>query len=623
MCGLAGVSYAVAASRDDELLRRIGGRLAHRGPDDEGRFDGAGATLLHRRLSILDPTSAGHQPMCSDDGALAILHNGEIYNFLELRDELRELGHRFRTETDTEVILAAYREWGLDFVRHFNGIWALALWDAPRATMVLSRDPFGVKPLYLAERNGDVYFASEIKALLEVPGVGRKPNRRALRDFVVHGIVDHSDDTFYAGIRRVPAGHVLTIRDGTQRAVRYWTPPGFSTDSSFEVDGGDAALVDDLRQRIVNAVALQLRSDVPIGSCLSGGIDSSTIVSVAAALRDGRLTAERRHAERDRQPQLAFFAEFREPGLDERGHVDSVVAATGVDLRTVTPTASDFADLLPVVLDQQDEPFGSASVVVQYTVMRLAHEGGVTVLLDGQGSDELFAGYLPFIGPRLGGALRNGHALGVARALRSRPALLPVTLRYALLGAAKRPGWLGGDQRPDWLGPALATTETLLRVPEAPAEGTVLSHVLWQQLTGDGLPALLRYEDRNSMAFGIEARVPFLDLPLVEFALRLPDRLKVARTRRKVALLRAMDGIVPPSVLRRTDKIAFTPPQRRWLREIEPRLRPLSVAPLTESAGYVRPGTLRTALGGLAHGGAEDALPWRLAVTEMWLRSRF
>jgi len=561
--------------------------------------------------------------MCSSDGSLAILHNGEIYNFLELRDQLRDLGHGFRTETDTEVMLAAYREWGLDFVSRFNGIWALALWDAAEKKLVLSRDPFGVKPLYLAERNGDVYFASEIKALLEVPGVGREPEPRALRDFLAHGLVDHSDETFYRGIRRVPAAHVVTIQRGVARQVRFWQPQAFSTDSSFKRQAADAGLIDELRQRIVNAVALQLRSDVPIGSCLSGGVDSSTIVSVAAALRDGRLNADRLHAERDRQPQLAFFAEFREPGLDEREYVDSVVAATGVELRTVTPTAADFAELLPIVLDQQDEPIGSASVVVQYSVMRLARDSGVTVLLDGQGSDELFAGYPPFLGPRLGGALRSGYLAGVARALSERPNLIPATIRYALLGARKRPAWLGGDRKPSWLGPRLATTETLHRIPEPRTDGTVLNQWLWQQLTGDGLPALLRYEDRNSMAFGLEARVPFLDLPLVEFALRLPDRLKISGNRRKVALLRAMDGIVPAPVLGRRDKIAFTPPQRRWLRELEPRLRPLGEAPVVEAEGYVRPGTLAGALRGLGRDDADGVVSWRMLVSEMWLRSRF
>ena len=619
MCGLAGVFDATGARHNTALYSRMAARLSHRGPDDEGTYLSGPLALLHRRLSILDPTSAGHQPMCSEDGSLAILHNGEIYNFLELGDELMALGHRFRSRSDTEVMLAAYREWGLDFVSRFNGIWAFALWDAPRERLILSRDHFGVKPLFVAEREGTVYFASEIKALLEVPGISRDPNPAALRDFLVDGVADHADETFFSSVRRVPAAHSLVVERDRRQLIRHWSPPALATDATDAVQPGDADLVDELRQRVVNAVSLQLRSDVALGSCLSGGLDSSTIVSVAAGIRDGRLTAARSHAERDRPPQLAFFAEFREPGIDERRYVDEVIAATGVELCTVTPTADDFVDSLPVVLAHQDEPFASASIVVQYHVMQLAHHAGVTVLLDGQGADELFAGYPPFVAPRLGGALRAGQLAGVMRSAARSPGLLPSTLRYAVLGSRRRPRWLGGRQTPPWLGQTLAEAGTLWRDRSSPA-GTVLAQTLWQQITGDGLPALLRYEDRNSMAFGIEARVPFLDLPLVEFALQLPDRLKIARGRRKVALLHAMRGIVPDAVRGRRDKIAFAPPQRRWLAEAAPRLAHLGVKPLLESEGFVRAGLVAAALERAAAGREDDPATWRPLISEMWLR---
>ncbi|MGH2416726.1 MAG: asparagine synthase (glutamine-hydrolyzing), partial [Candidatus Limnocylindria bacterium] len=548
MCGLAGALHRDPGTRDPAVLQRMMGRLAHRGPDDEGSLTVGAATLLHRRLSILDTSSAGHQPMCSDDGRLAILHNGEIYNFLELADELEARGHRFTTKTDTEVILAAYREWGADCFGHFNGIWAIALWDAAEEALLLSRDHFGVKPLFIAEDGRDLFFASEIKALQEVPDVDRRPEPAALRDFLVDGVVDHSTRTFFRGVRRVPAAHVMVFTPNGTRSIRYWDPPALADDASLASGPRDDALTDELRQRLVEAVALQLRSDVPLGSCLSGGLDSSTVVSLAAALRDGRLAATRTHAERDRLPQLAFFAEFREPGIDERRYVDDVVAATGIELRTVTPTAAEFAESLPVVLDHQDEPFASASIVVQYHVMKLARESGVTVLLDGQGADELFAGYPPFVEPRIGGALRQGHLAALTPDGSFRAAQLPRILRYAVLGAAPRPTWLGGGATPAWLGEVALMSATLSE-QRTPPPGTVLAQTLWQQMTGDGMPALLRYEDRNSMAFGIEARVPYLDVPLVEFALGLPDRLKIGGGRRKVILQRAARGFVPTSVL--------------------------------------------------------------------------
>ena len=621
MCGLAGALHRDPGTRDEIVLGRMMASLSHRGPDDEGSLTVGAATMLHRRLSILDTSPAGHQPMCSEDGALAILHNGEIYNFLELADELAARGHRFVTKTDTEVILAAYREWGADCFRHFNGIWAIALWDAREEALLLSRDHFGIKPLFIADAGGDLYFASEIKALLQVPAVDRRPEPAAMRDFLVEGVVDHSDRTFFRGVRRVPAAHVLICTREGRRSVRYWDPPALADDASTAAVQGDDALADELRQRLVDAVALQLRSDVPLGSCLSGGLDSSTVVSLAAGLRDGRLAAKRQHAERDRLPQLAFFAEFREPGIDERRYVDDVVSATGIELRTVTPTAEEFADSLPIVLDHQDEPFASASIVVQYHVMKLARESGVTVLLDGQGADELFAGYPPFIESRIGGAVRRGHLAALRPDGSIRADQLPRILRYALLGAGRRPGWLGGMATPAWLGEVARTGGTLWET-RTPPPGTVLAQRLWQQITGDGLPALLRYEDRNSMAFGIEARVPFLDAPLVEFALGLPDRLKITGGRRKVILQRAARGFVPESVLGRRDKIAFAAPQARWLREAAPTLAFLADEPRLEGDGFVRPGTVTSALAALAADQPADGASFRLLVAEMWLRRR-
>jgi asparagine synthase (glutamine-hydrolysing) len=620
VCGLAGALHRDPATRDPAVLSRMMASLSHRGPDDEGSLTIGAATMLHRRLSILDTSPAGHQPMCSDDGRLAILHNGEIYNFLELADELAALGHQFATKTDTEVILAAYREWGADCFGHFNGIWAMALWDAAEGALLLSRDHFGIKPLFIAEVGSDLYFASEIKALLEVPDVDRRPEPAAMRDFLVEGVVDHSERTFFRGVRRVPAAHVMTFTPNGRRSVRYWNPPTLAHDASLAPGPGDEALVDELRQRLVNAVALQLRSDVPLGSCLSGGLDSSTVVSLAAALRDGRLAATREHAERDRLPQLAFFAEFREPGIDERRYVDDVVAATGIELRTVTPTAAEFAESLPTVLHHQDEPFVSASIVVQYHVMKLARESGVTVLLDGQGADELFAGYPPFLEPRLGGAIRQGHLAALIPDGSFRANQLPRILRYAVLGAGRRPGWLGGLATPAWLGELPRTAGTLAEPAAAPPPGTVLAQRLWQQITGDGMPALLRYEDRNSMAFGIEARVPYLDVPLVEFALGLPDRLKIGGGRRKVILQRAARGFVPESVLDRRDKIAFAPPQARWMREAAPAFAFLGDGPHLERDGFVQPGTVASALADLGAGRRAAGPEFRLLVAEMWLR---
>jgi asparagine synthase (glutamine-hydrolysing) len=443
-------------------------------------------------------------------------------------------------------------------------------------------------------------------------------------------MVDHSDRTFFRSVRRLPAAHNLVLdRDG-RRSERYWEPPPLSEDVAFAARSSDADLVEELRALLIDSVALQLRSDVELGSCLSGGVDSSSIVTIASGLRSGRLARQRAHAERDALPQHAFFAEFREPGIDERDYVDAVVERTGVELHTVTPSADDFFDTLPSVMWHQDEPFGSASIVAQYHVMRLARETGVRVLLDGQGADELLAGY-PRVRPaRLLGALRRrdlgtvarlapGEAASIVRSSLRRPAYLASVLRHAGRAATRRMPFLAERRLPGWVGARTSEAESLLRSPETGKAGTLLAATLWDEVARTSLPALLRYEDRNSMAFGIEARVPFLDHRIVELAMRLPDRLKIDGDRRKAALLDAMRGIVAPQVLARRDKIGFVPPQDRWLREVVGRWSDLRRTPRAEEAGYLRPGTVARTLERIG-AGAPTAVPWRILNLELWLR---
>jgi asparagine synthase (glutamine-hydrolysing) len=625
MCGIAAILSPDGERADPELMARMLQRLVHRGPDDEGSIQLGPLTLGMRRLSILDPTPRGHQPMASTDGRFTIVHNGEIYNFLELADELRAGGHAFRTESDTEVILAAYATWGVDFLSRLNGIWAFAIWDSAEESLLLSRDRFGVKPLYLAESGGTLAVASEIKALRTLPWVSPNPDSGAIRDYLLDGSVDRGTKTFFADIERFPAAHGLLVTREGRRWVRYWAPPGFSTDASMRAAPSDGELVEDFRSRLVDAVRLQLRSDVPIGSCLSGGLDSSSIVTLAASLRSGeREGATGTHRERDEFPQLAFFAEFREFGIDERPFVDAVVAATGTELRTTSPDGDRFLEALDGVLDAQDEPFGSLSIVAQYEVMRIARAAGVKVLLDGQGADELLGGYLHYPAIRLAGALRSGsptQMLDAARTLVSAGGPYPSTLIRALLGSRRTPERLRRGTMPrDWFGPALHG----LGAPEAghlPAPATLLGAKLWRDIASDNLPGLLRYEDRNSMAFGIEARVPFLDHRLVEAILLLPDRLRVAGPgKRKVALVRAMRGTVPDRILARTDKVAFQPPQDRWLRETNARWRALANGSVSEQNGFLRAGTLLKALDAFFGGRIAGNVLWHALNLELWLR---
>jgi asparagine synthase (glutamine-hydrolysing) len=620
MCGIAGAIELRPTGTAPSLVGGMVSRLGHRGPDDRGCTDLGRAVLGMSRLSILDPTPDGNQPMSSADGRYWIVHNGEIYNFLELAEELRAVGHRFRSESDTEVILAAYAEWGIDCLRRFNGIWAMALWDSHDDTMVLSRDRFGIQPLYVMERGGLLAFASEIKALLELPGPSARPEAAAIRDFLVDGIVDHSDLTFFQGIRRVPAAHSIVISRNGQRTTRYWGEPALSEDASARPDAADRHRIEEIRDLFVDSVALQLRSDVALGSCLSGGMDSSSIVAVASGIREHRLSPERstdRH--RDAQPQKAFFAEFRGPGLDEREHVDRIVECTGVELHTVTPSHDDFERTLPDVINHQDEPFASSSVLVQYHVMELARRNGVKVLLDGQGADELFGGYPPLAGPRYAGMLRHSMLPSVLSAVRAGETTARALVRYGLFGPDRLPAVLRRQRDPPWLG-SVARSAGTLWPPSRRRTGTVLARVLWDQITSGGLSAMLRYEDRNSMAFGIEARVPFLDHRLVEAALLLPDRLKIAGGRRKIALAQAMRGVVADSVLDRRDKIAFAPPQDAWLRQSIPHIRDLAGRSVAEELGYLGSGALAERLNRFEGGSVAHDELWRVMMIEMWLR---
>jgi asparagine synthase (glutamine-hydrolysing) len=596
--------------------------LGHRGPDGQAVMADGRIAFGHRRLSILDTSSAGAQPMTSADGRYTIVHNGEIYNFLELADTLSRRGARLRTRTDTEVILEAFAAWGPGCLAEFNGIWAFAIWDRETQTLHLSRDRLGVKPLFIAEGDGYLGFASEIKALLELPWVDREPEPGAIRDFLLDGRVDHTEHTFFRGVRRLPSAAHAAFQGSSRTVRRYWRPPALSRDATLRGAPSDAGQVEQLRSLVIESVSLQLRSDVAVGSCLSGGLDSSGIVTVADALRRGRLASGLVHHDRDRHPQMAFFAAFEDPEVDERRYVDAVVRQTGVDLHSTTPGSLEFLKTIVDVVRQQDEPFGSSSIFAQYEVMRLAQAWGVKVLLDGQGADELLAGYPPSAAARYGGALRTRDALAVAVGLARRRLAVsaPRALWYAVTGGALPPSWLRPSRvlRP-WLGASVQRAERLpMDFTDLP--GTPLARTLWRDLQSTHLPGLLRFEDRASMRFGIEARVPFLDHRIVEVCLAMPDRLKVSDGIHKVALRRALEGVVPSIVSQRRDKVGFATPEDRWLRETAVEIEAVITNSSVEGAGLLRQGATAWLLRGWRSGRVPREVLWRVISLELWHR---
>jgi asparagine synthase (glutamine-hydrolysing) len=644
MCGIAGVA---GGSPDDlRAIRDMTAALRHRGPDDEGylladsrrrdacpfagpdtrrdlglaalpdafdaRFDLA---LGHRRLSIIDLGGGGHGPMASPDGRHWIVYNGEIYNYVELREELRGRGHAFRTASDTEVLLAAYAEWGEDLLPHLNGMWAFGLYDAARSTLFCARDRFGVKPFHYFW-DGEVFaFASEIKGLLAHPRAPRCPDEHTVLDFLIAGAVEEGERTFFQGIRRLPGGQCLTLDLGrrTLSVRRWYALPDPEPRPAAEGEVGDL---------LRDAVRLRLRSDVDVGTCLSGGLDSSSLVALTARLRDGGGGG-----------RLSFSVLYPDAGIDESAFVSAVVEATDVDSRRVMPTAAELLHDLPALVHHQEEPFPSLAPYSQWRVMQLARDAGVKVLLDGQGADEVFAGYHYQLGPWLAEISRAEGPLSALRAARAAAAATGRSLGFllGLLAYHRLPVPSGLRERararaathgrlppglldPDWrrrVGPARSARH---------APRSSLKDERRAAILETSLPALLRYEDRNSMAFSVEARTPYLDYRLVERAQALPASDLIRDGWTKAILREAMAGVVPDPVRWRRDKLGFATPERRWLREIAPQVREW-----LGTGSRLRGGRLEA--DGLAAwlAAPDDELArrpglWRLVSAELWLR---
>jgi asparagine synthase (glutamine-hydrolysing) len=547
MCGLCGV---VAAGRppERETVDRMLAEIGHRGPDGRGVFADDGVCLGHLRLAIIDLSDAGLQPFPSEDGRLQLLHNGEIYNYLELREELRAKGHVFRTETDTEVLLAAYREWGEACVERFNGIWAFAIWDVERRTLFASRDRFGVKPLYYRRDAGRLAFASEAAALR---GPEARADAGAVRDYVVQGWLDEGERTMFEGVRRLPPATNLVFADGKLTLRRYWR---------LEPGAAPADPVGAVRDLFHDAVRLQLRSDVPVGTALSGGIDSSAVAVTVADLGV--------------EHQKTVTAWFEDAGFDERPFARAVVDATGAESHWVSFDADDLVANLPAIVRAQGEPFGSTSICAGWYVMREARRAGLTVMLDGQGGDELFAGYRAAYGYRIADLLARGD---VAELRRELPAFWRQHggNRLAAAGVLARPFLprsLAGAGRARLKGSSSLAHPDLRALPGGasgnggqPFPDRLRRH-LAETLSHRGLPELLRYEDRNSMAHAIEARVPFLDHRLVELAYSLDGAQLVARGRTKAVLRDALGELLPEPVRERRDKLGFVTPEGRFFR---------------------------------------------------------
>jgi asparagine synthase (glutamine-hydrolysing) len=601
MCGIAGQYCLDGTAPDTNLLSVMSERLAHRGPDGEGIHIRGPVALAHRRLAIIDLSNDGLQPMTNEDGSLWLVFNGEIYNFVELRRELIEKGHRFHSKSDTEVILHAYEEWGHKCLSRFNGMWAFALWDEPRQELFCARDRFGIKPFYYAQAGNSFLFASEIKALLAHPAVGIKPDDATLGTYLAWGVLDHSGRTMFDGILQLRPAHAMVIsKDGAQPTFRYWE---VKVNAEIGDNVPDAEVASKLRSLLHDATSIHLRSDVAVGTCLSGGIDSSTLTS----LINGIIREEAPASVGARQK--TFSVVFSDTRFDESRYIDEIVAATGVDAHRTEPSPENLWDDIDRLVYMQDEPFGSLSIYAQYCVMRLAREQ-VKVVLDGQGADELLAGYLAYQGSYTRGLLRSFHWLTAVNeiigSLRHHRGFFRSAVQQLFVRKGRR---------------------RLLKctAPAVDRYGGRLDEVLLRELTYTNLPALLHYEDRNAMAFSLESRVPYLDYRFVEYVASLPLNQKIRSGITKIALRNAIKGIIPESVRCRMDKMGFVTPEEVWMKE---GLRPFVLELLSSKKFQGRSywdadALIRNYLSFLEGKSAYSPEIWRIICTELWLRKFF
>ena len=626
MCGICGVlefdrNRPVRRSTLEAMNRKI----THRGPDEDGFYVSENVGLAMRRLSIID-LSTGHQPITNEDRSIWIVYNGEIYNYRELRQRLLEQGHSLHTHSDTETVVHLYEEYGRDCVKHLRGMFAFALWDERRRVLLLARDRLGIKPLYYRHSERNIIFGSEIKALLEFPGVEPEFNRSTLPEYLAFGYLSRPQ-TMFEGIQKLMPGHTAEIGDTGDISLRqYWDLPAQTTSAPRR----ESYYVTTYREMLEQCVSSHLMSDVPLGVFLSGGLDSSAIAALATKIR--------------REPLETFSVGCDETAFSELPYARQVASHLGANHHEVKVSAEEFFEALPRLIWQEDEPITWPSSVFLYFVARLARQH-VTVVLTGEGSDETLAGYMRYTvslwNSRFDSAYRPLTVPALRKWVREAiafPGSLPPTVQRKLMHtfvARDGESWaslyfenfLCAFTEPELSG--LLNNEN---ASQDSAYEACLEY--WEQSSGDLLARMLRTDiktylvellmkqDQMSMAASVESRVPFLDHALVEFALGIPSRLKTSGLAGKRILKSAIRDLLPSSIIDRK-KMGFPTPWRVWLNgPLFPRVEELLLSPRSIDRGLFRPDAVRRLLN--EHQSSmkdhSDRL-WRLVNLELWQRA--
>jgi asparagine synthase (glutamine-hydrolysing) len=553
MCGISGIinkSGAVVNKEDIQLMNNL---ISHRGPDGEGFYICNSFAFGHRRLAILDLTSDGAQPMHWNN-RLTIIYNGEIYNYLELKKELEEDGYSFRSRTDTEVVLAAYDKWGKKCVERFNGMWSFAIWDRISNIIFCSRDRFGVKPFYFFDNREKFVFGSEIKqCLMFMDRI--LADKDSVIDFVVTRFADHTENTFFKGVKKLPPGNSLVY---DLNSHSYCIEDYYHPDRKEEANKSKCTEFDEL---LYDSVALRLRSDVRVGTCLSGGLDSSTIAAIASMKYDSQ------------QKFVAIHAKSTEKASDESHYARMVANNCSLDLNIIEPSYADFVSSVEEVVFCQEEPFPGPSIFMQFFVMKKSKSMDCKVLLDGQGGDEILLGYEKYFPAvmisifREKGLFRFFRSILDAHKVNSKMSLK--WLLYYFLGSicsSLRQAFL-------WRESSFVRKEFRKRFSFLDLLARSYNDVFelqWTEISKTNLPILLRHEDKNSMWHSIEARLPFLDYRIVEKALGIHCEKKIYKGWTKHLLRKLSEKILPAEIAWRKSKLGFNSPDSNWLIPFSP-----------------------------------------------------